>query len=62
MIADSKDKQGRSLGTDFYLIDELLLEEERSIRDEVRAHSATKRLFRSLEHGAVRELRLNRRQ
>jgi glutaryl-CoA dehydrogenase len=37
MIADIKDKLGRSLGTDFYLIDELLTEEERSIRDRVRA-------------------------
>ncbi len=37
MIADIKHKLGRSLGTDFYLIDELLTEEERSIRDKVRA-------------------------
>lgn len=37
MIADIKHKLGRSLGTDFYLIDELLTEEERGIRDKVRA-------------------------
>jgi glutaryl-CoA dehydrogenase len=37
MIADIKNKLGRSLGTDFYLIDELLTEEERRIRDKVRA-------------------------
>jgi glutaryl-CoA dehydrogenase len=37
MIADIKHKLGRSLGTDFYLIDELLTEEDRSIRDKVRA-------------------------
>jgi glutaryl-CoA dehydrogenase len=37
MIADIKHKLGQSLGTDFYLIDELLTEEERSIRDKVRA-------------------------
>ena len=37
IAADSKAKLGRSLGTDFYLIDELLSGEERSIRDKVRA-------------------------
>jgi glutaryl-CoA dehydrogenase len=37
MMAHIKDNLGRSLGTDFYLIDELLTEEERSIRDKVRA-------------------------
>lgn len=36
MMADMKHKLGQSLGTDFYLIDELLTEEERSIRDKVR--------------------------
>ena len=37
MLADIKHTLGRSLGTDFYLIDELLTEEERIIRDKVRA-------------------------
>ena len=37
MVADIKHKLGQSLGTDFYLIDELLTEEEHGIRDKVRA-------------------------
>src|SRR5215472_5848750 len=36
MIANLKRELGQSLGTDFYLIDELLTEEERGIRDKVR--------------------------
>ena len=36
MVADIEHKLGRSLGTDFYLIDDLLSEEERSIRNKVR--------------------------
>src|SRR5215469_992051 len=36
MIADIKRKRRQSLGTDFYLIDEFLTEEERRIRDKVR--------------------------
>jgi glutaryl-CoA dehydrogenase len=37
MGAESQHRLGQSLGTDFYLVDELLTEEERSIRDKVRA-------------------------
>lgn len=37
MGAESHHTLGQSLGTDFYLIDELLTEEERRIRDSVRA-------------------------
>src|SRR6266496_5266479 len=37
MVADLKQSLGQSLGTDFYLIDELLTEEERRVRDTVRA-------------------------
>src|SRR5947208_3955364 len=37
MVADLEKSLGQSLGTDFYLMDELLTEEERSIRDKVRA-------------------------
>lgn len=37
MGGENQHSLGRSLGTDFYLIDELLTEEERSIRDTVRA-------------------------
>ena len=36
MVADLKQSLGQSLGTDFYLIDELLTEEERRVRDTVR--------------------------
>ena len=36
MVTDIKHKLGQSLGTDFYLIDELLTEEEHGIRDKVR--------------------------
>jgi glutaryl-CoA dehydrogenase len=36
-MADIRHKLGRALGTDFYLIDELLTEEEYNIRDKVRA-------------------------
>jgi glutaryl-CoA dehydrogenase len=39
MVADLKQSLGQSLGTDFYLMDELLTEEERRIRDKVRAFS-----------------------
>lgn len=39
MVADLKQSLGQSLGTDFYLMDELLTEEERSVRDKVRAFS-----------------------
>lgn len=37
MVADIKKPLGQSLGTDFYLMDEMLTEEERSVRDKVRA-------------------------
>src|SRR6266702_5158365 len=37
MGVESKHTLGQSLGTDFYVIDELLTEEERRIRDNVRA-------------------------
>jgi glutaryl-CoA dehydrogenase len=37
MVADLKKPLGQSLGTDFYLMDEMLTEEERSVRDKVRA-------------------------
>jgi hypothetical protein len=37
MGTESTQIPGQSLGTDFYLIDELLTEEERRIRDKVRA-------------------------
>jgi len=36
MVADLEKSLGQSLGTDFYLMDELLTEEERSVRDKVR--------------------------
>src|SRR5438309_6636357 len=36
MVADLEKSLGQSLGTDFYLMDELLSSEERSIRDKVR--------------------------
>src|SRR2546425_351732 len=36
MVADIKRKLGQSLGTDFYLMDELLTEQERGVRDKVR--------------------------
>jgi glutaryl-CoA dehydrogenase len=39
MVADLKQSLGQSLETDFYLMDELLTEEERRIRDKVRAFS-----------------------
>jgi len=39
MVADLKQSLGQSLGTDFYLMDELLTEEERSVRNKVRAFS-----------------------
>jgi glutaryl-CoA dehydrogenase len=39
MVADLKQSLGQSLGTDFYLMDELLTEEERRIRDKVRTFS-----------------------
>ena len=39
MVVDIKHSLGQSLGTDFYLMDELLTEEERSVRDKVRAFS-----------------------
>jgi glutaryl-CoA dehydrogenase len=39
MVADLKQSLGQSLGTDFFLMDELLTEEERRIRDKVRAFS-----------------------
>lgn len=41
MGTESKGKLGQSLGTDFYVIDELLTEEERRIRDSVRAFCDT---------------------
>ena len=37
MATDLKQSLGQSLGTDFYLMDELLTAEERRIRDKVRA-------------------------
>jgi glutaryl-CoA dehydrogenase len=37
MVVNLQQTLGQSLGTDFYLMDELLTEEERSIRDKVRA-------------------------
>lgn len=39
MVVDFKQSLGQSLGTDFYLMDELLTEEERHVRDTVRAFS-----------------------
>src|SRR6266550_45835 len=39
MVADIKRELGQSLGTDFYLMDELLTEQERSVRDIVRNFS-----------------------
>src|SRR5712691_789877 len=39
MVADIKRELGQSLGTDFYLMDELLTEQERNVRDKVRAFS-----------------------
>ena len=36
MVADLEKSLGQSLGTDFYLMDELLTKEERSVRDKVR--------------------------
>ncbi len=39
MATDIKQTLGLSLGTDFYLMDELLTEEERHVRDKVRAFS-----------------------
>ena len=36
MVADLEKSLGQSLGTDFYLMDELLTEEERNVRDKVR--------------------------
>ena len=41
MVADLEKSLGQSLGTDFYLMDELLTEEERSVRDKVRAFCDT---------------------
>ena len=35
MVADLEKSLGQSLGTDFYLMDELLTEEERNVRDKV---------------------------
>src|SRR5436309_5438911 len=37
MVADLKKPLGQSLGTDFYMMDEMLTKEERSVRDKVRA-------------------------
>ncbi|MGI9059403.1 MAG: acyl-CoA dehydrogenase family protein [Ktedonobacteraceae bacterium] len=37
MVTDIRHTLGQSLGTDFYLMDELLTEEDRSVRDKVRA-------------------------
>src|ERR1700680_1041223 len=37
MVTDIRHTLGQSLGTDFYLMDELLTEAERSVRDKVRA-------------------------
>jgi glutaryl-CoA dehydrogenase len=39
MVADIKRELGQSLGTDFYLMDELLTEQERSVREIVRNFS-----------------------
>src|SRR2546421_3732573 len=39
MVVDFKQSLGQSLGTDFYLMDDLLTEEERRVRDKVRAFS-----------------------
>jgi len=39
MVTDIKQALGQSQGTDFYLMDELLTEEERGVRDKVRAFS-----------------------
>jgi len=39
MVADIKRELGQSLGTDFYLMDELLTEQERKVRDKVRNFS-----------------------
>jgi glutaryl-CoA dehydrogenase len=39
MVADIKRELGQALGTDFYLMDELLTEQERSVRDKVRNFS-----------------------
>jgi len=39
MVADIKRELGQSLGTDFYLMDELLTEQERNVRDKVRNFS-----------------------
>src|SRR5947209_1595870 len=39
MVTDIKHELGQSLGTDFYLMDELLTEQERSVRDKVRNFS-----------------------
>ncbi|HEY6410458.1 MAG TPA: acyl-CoA dehydrogenase family protein, partial [Ktedonobacteraceae bacterium] len=39
MKTDLLHSLGQSLGTDFYLMDELLTDEERAIRDKVRAFS-----------------------
>jgi glutaryl-CoA dehydrogenase len=39
MVTDIKRELGQSLGTDFYLMDELLTEQERSVRDKVRNFS-----------------------
>jgi len=39
LVADIKRELGQSLGTDFYLMDELLTEQERSVRDKVRNFS-----------------------
>lgn len=39
MVVDFKQSLGQSLGTDFYLMDELLTEEESRVRDKVRAFS-----------------------
>ena len=36
MVTDIKRELGQSLGTDFYLMDELLTEQERNVRDKVR--------------------------
>src|SRR5712691_2684937 len=39
MVADIKRELGQSLRTDFYLMDELLTEQERNVRDKVRNFS-----------------------
>jgi len=41
VTADTRHRLGQALGTDFYLIDELLTQEERSIRDKVRVFCDT---------------------